>query len=91
MRAIVAADVEGDVAEQRMGRLLVTYDFEVSDQIAASPEEIYSAWMSSEGHSAMTGDEAPVDGTVGGAHDAWNGYINGKTIKLEPPTRIVQS
>ena len=67
------------------------YDFEVSDQIPASPDEIFAAWMSSDGHSAMTGGDAHVDPTVGGAFDAWNGYINGQTLELERPTRIVQT
>ena len=91
LMTIVAADVNDDVAEHKRRKLLMTYDFEVSDQIPASPNEIFSVWMSSEGHSEMTGGEAHVDGTVGGAYDAWNGYIHGKTIALEPPTRIVQS
>jgi uncharacterized protein YndB with AHSA1/START domain len=69
----------------------VTYDFEVSDQIPASPEEIYSAWMSSEGHSAMTGGQAHIDPMVGGAFDAWDGYIQGTTLALEPSTRLVQT
>jgi activator of HSP90 ATPase len=69
----------------------VTYKFEVSDQIPATPQEIYSAWMSSEGHSAMTGGEAHVDPVVGGEFDAWDGYIHGTTLALEPSTRLVQS
>lgn len=69
----------------------MTYDFEVSDQIPASPKDIYDAWMSSAGHSAMTGGEAHVDPMVGGPFDAWNGYINGTTLALEPFQRVVQS
>jgi activator of HSP90 ATPase len=69
----------------------VTYDFEVSDQIPATPAAIYEAWMSSEGHSAMTGAEAHVGPKVGDPFDAWDGYIQGKTLVLEPPHRIVQS
>ena len=67
------------------------YDFEVSDIVPATPDDIYEAWMSSDGHSAMTGAEAHVDPTVGGAFDAWDGYITGRTIALEPGRRIVQS
>src|ERR1019366_9581692 len=69
----------------------VTYNFEVSDQIPASPQEIYDAWMSSEGHSAMTGDAAHVDPVVGGEYDAWDGYIHGTTLALEAPTLLVQT
>ena len=69
----------------------MTYDFEVSDVLPATPGEIYDAWMSSDGHSAMTGATAQVDARVGGAFDAWDGYITGRTLALEPGRRIVQS
>jgi len=68
----------------------VTYDFEVSEQIAAPPEAIYDAWLSSEGHTAMTGGRANVSAKEGAEFDAWDGYIHGKNLVLEPPTRIVQ-
>ncbi len=35
-----------------------TYDFEVDCELAADPAMIYRAWLSSVGHSAMTGAEA---------------------------------
>jgi activator of HSP90 ATPase len=69
----------------------MTYDFEVSDSIPASPEEIYDAWMSSDGHSAMTGSAANVDPLIGGDFDAWDGYIHGTTLELDENRRIVQS
>jgi activator of HSP90 ATPase len=59
--------------------------------LPGSPEAIYSAWMSSEGHAAMTGAEAEVDPRVGGAYEAWDGYIWGQTVALEPGHRIVQT
>lgn len=67
------------------------YDFEVSDAIPATPHDIYAAWLSSAGHSAMTGSDAEVDPAVGGAFEAWDGYITGRTISLDPDRRIVQS
>jgi uncharacterized protein YndB with AHSA1/START domain len=67
------------------------YDFEVSDVVPATPEQIYDAWMSSDGHTGMTGAEAHVDPRVGGDFDAWDGYITGRTIELDPGRRIVQS
>lgn len=69
----------------------MSYDFEVSDILPATPDVVYAAWMSSEGHSAMTGAEAHVDPRVGGDFDAWDGYITGRTLALEPSRRIVQS
>ena len=67
------------------------YDFEVSDTLPGTPDAIYEAWMSSEGHSAMTGAGAHIDPRVGGEFDAWDGYITGQTLALEPGHRIVQS
>ena len=67
------------------------YDFEVSDVLPATLRAIYDAWISSGGHSAMTGAPATVDPQVGGAFEAWDGYITGITLLLEPGNRIVQS
>jgi len=69
----------------------VAYDFELSDVMPADPQVIYDAWMSSAGHSAMTGSPATVDPEVGGLFEAWDGYITGRTLLLEPGHRIVQS
>ncbi len=67
------------------------YDFEVSDIIPATPEQIYDAWLSSDAHSAMTGGEAVVDPSPGGTFEAWDGYITGRNLELERPRRILQS
>ena len=66
-------------------------DFVVSVLIPASPEEIYHTWLSSEGHSAMTGSPATASDQVGDEFTAWDGYINGRNLELEPHARIVQS
>ena len=66
-------------------------EFEVSGIIKASPEQIYIAWLSSEGHSGMTGSPAVVSNVVGGEFHAWDGYIQGRNIELEPNARILQS
>ena len=65
-------------------------DFAVSDVLPATPEAVYDAWLSSTGHSAMTGADAEIDPRPGGAFQAWDGYISGTTIELEPGRRIVQ-
>jgi activator of HSP90 ATPase len=65
--------------------------FTLSTMISATPEQIYTAWLSSEGHSQMTGGQAEVQGGVGGAFTAWDGYIRGKTLELKPHKRIVQA
>ena len=66
-------------------------EFELSHEIPASPETIYSAWLSSEEHSNMTGGAATVTNAVGGTFEAWDGYIEGKNLELEPSKRILQS
>ncbi|HVN15045.1 MAG TPA: SRPBCC domain-containing protein [Anaerolineales bacterium] len=65
--------------------------FELSIVLPASPEEIYKAWLSSDGHAALTGSPAKVNGKVGGKFTAWDGYISGTTLELEAPRRIVQA
>lgn len=65
--------------------------FALSIQLPAGPEEIYNAWLSSEGHSSLTGSPSRMDGKVGGKFSAWDGYIFGEILELEPPRRILQS
>jgi activator of HSP90 ATPase len=65
--------------------------FTVSAIIPAPAERIYEAWLSSEGHSRMTGGLAEVLAGIGGAFKAWDGYIWGKTLELEQNRRIVQA
>ncbi len=65
--------------------------FTVTTTLPASPEEIFSAWLSSEGHSQMTGSQAEVQDGSGGTFSAWDGYIWGKTLEMEAHRRILQS
>jgi uncharacterized protein YndB with AHSA1/START domain len=74
-----------------MREIDMAIEFVVSTIIPATPEEVYHAWLSSDGHSAMTGSPAAVSAEVGGGFEAWDGYIQGKNIELEPHRRIVQS
>ena len=65
--------------------------FSLTAQFAASPAVLYRAWLSSKGHSEMTGSAAKVQARVGGRFSAWDGYITGKTLELQSPSRIVQA
>jgi activator of HSP90 ATPase len=65
--------------------------FSLSEIILAKPAEIYEAWLSSEGHTALTGSPAKVDGNLGGEFSAWDGYIFGRTLELTPNQRILQA
>ncbi len=66
-------------------------EFTISAVFSATPEKVFKAWLSTEGHSAMTGSPAKVEPRVGGTFMAWDGYISGKTLELKPYTRIVQA
>ncbi len=65
--------------------------FTITTTMPASPEKVFRAWMSTDGHSAMTGSPAKVEPRVGGAFTAWDGYITGKTLALKPHSRILQA
>jgi activator of HSP90 ATPase len=68
-----------------------TEAFEVSTIINAEPKVVYKAWLSSKEHSEFTGSKAKIDPKKGGAFTAWDGYISGTTLELEPFTRIKQA
>ncbi|MFK8036962.1 MAG: SRPBCC domain-containing protein [Crocinitomicaceae bacterium] len=66
-------------------------EFTLKTTIKASAKDIYVAWMSSDGHTKMTGGEAEISDEIEADFTAWDGYIEGKNIALEPYKRIVQS
>jgi uncharacterized protein YndB with AHSA1/START domain len=69
-----------------------TDTIELSRILAATPERIFAAWLSAAEHSAMTGSLATVESPViGGRFTAWDGYIDGSHLALEPGVRILQS
>jgi uncharacterized protein YndB with AHSA1/START domain len=63
----------------------------VSEVIPATRERVFNAWMSSDQHSAFTGDDAKIEPVVGGAFTTFGGYARGNTRSLEPYRRIIQS
>ena len=67
------------------------FSFTLTDVIPATPQQIYDAWLSSRGHTKMTGSTARAKPEEGAAYSAWGGYIKGRNLSLEPGRRIVQS
>ena len=57
----------------------------------ANAKEIYESWLSSEGHTRMTGGSANISDKIGDKFTAWDGYIEGINIDLEPNKRIFQT
>jgi activator of HSP90 ATPase len=66
-------------------------EFTLKTTIKASAQEIYTAWLSSEGHTNMTGGEAETSDIVGANFTAWDGYITGQNIALDKNVKIKQS
>ncbi len=59
--------------------------------LPVKPKNLFHDWLDSEVHGAFTGGEAKIDPVVGGEYTAWDGYISGKTLELEPTHRILQT
>lgn len=69
-----------------------TETIELSRFLPAPPLRVYDAWLDAADHSAMTGGKATVESCeVGGRFTAWDGYIDGSHVALEPGVRIAQS
>ena len=66
-------------------------EFTLTITLHAKAETIYKAWLSTDGHSAITGSPAKVDGTLNGDFTAWDGYIWGMFLELEDNKKIVQA
>lgn len=69
----------------------MTETLHLSHLFTASPEEVYNAWIDGNLHSQMTGGAATSDPKVGGDCSAWDGYISGTYMTLDPGKRIVQT
>lgn len=50
----------------------------------ASPEALYDLLMSSKKHAGFTKHKAKMSSSIGGSFSAYNGYITGKNMTLEP-------
>jgi len=54
------------------------------------PMQVYEALVNARKHAAFTGAAATGAAKVGARFTAWDGYIFGKHLELDPPRRIVQ-
>ena len=66
--------------------------FQVEMLVAAEPQRVFSAWLDAKEHASFTGGgEAVVEPWNGGRFIAWDGYIHGILLGVDPGTRIVQT
>ena len=66
-------------------------EFTTKTTIKATAKQIYKSWLSTQGHTKMTGETAYVSDKIGEAFTAEDGNITGKNLELEPYHKIVQS
>ncbi len=59
--------------------------------LGAAPKAVFEAWLSSRGHSEMTGSPALFEDGGRGRFTAWDGYISGEVLDVEEGLRILQS
>jgi len=65
--------------------------FELKEIFSVSPKVLYDAWLNSKKHTDMTGGKAVCSSKINGRFSAWDGYITGFNLALEPDKKIVQS
>lgn len=58
--------------------------FEQVVTLPVTAKTVYDAWLSSEKHSAMTGSPAVINNIVGNKFTAWDGYIQGVLLSVNP-------
>jgi activator of HSP90 ATPase len=63
---------------------------ELKETFLATPKEIFSAWLDSEKHTAMTGGTAICSTKINDEFSAWDGYISGKNISIIENKEIIQ-
>ena len=66
-------------------------EFKLEATFKATAKQIYKSWLSTQGHTKMTGGTAFVSDKIGDTFKVWDGYITGENISLEPYHKIVQS
>lgn len=53
--------------------------------------QLFHDWLDSLAHSRFTGSPASIQASIDGIFTAWDGYISGRTLQIDPPRRILQS
>lgn len=64
---------------------------QISEVFPVSAKRLFDAWLNSEEHSNFTGSKAEIRPSIGSKFSAWDKYITGSNVNLQPYGRIVQS
>lgn len=64
---------------------------QISGIFPVSAKRLYDAWLNSREHSKFTGSKAEIRPVTGSKFSAWDKYITGSNLKLQPYGRIVQN
>jgi uncharacterized protein YndB with AHSA1/START domain len=70
---------------------LMSEKLNLSVILPVPPQKVYEAWLDSKAHANFTGSPADITPQIGGDYSAWDGYISGKTLALEPYRLIRQT
>ena len=62
----------------------------LSETFPVSAKILFDAWLSSDKHSSFTGGKAQILSRRGTRFTAWDGYIKGTNVIIQPYGRIVQ-
>jgi len=66
-------------------------EFTIKTNIKTTAKQIYKSWLSTQGHTKMTGGTAFISDKVGDGFTVWDGFIKGENLELVPYHKIVQS
>ena len=66
-------------------------EFTLKTSIKATAKQIYKSWLSTQGHTKMTGGTAFVSDKIGDKYTLRDGYITGENVELKPYYKIVQA
>ena len=66
-------------------------NFEIATFLPAEPEEVFRTWLDGSLVAEFTGSPANGDDLPRNPFTAWDGYISGANLEIDPPRRIVQS
>lgn len=63
----------------------------ISVKLNCRPKDVYLAWLSDNGHSALTGGKtAKTSQSEGGSFSVYDNYITGTNVEIIPYRRIIQ-